>query len=172
MNKSTTKLDMVLARAGEIVWYPPSFSKKAEPKKPIILELNIIEKMVGFTHKISSNENFKMVSSAWIDKFETYYGEFSEGISVKYQNINQNERFFTVEQHRIINSNEPEMFIYQPSIIAYQKEVGDGLATIVLPPSKLSISFAEIVIQHTLMKVLFSWEIDKITAEEIIDSLV
>jgi len=171
MSDISKKLEMVFARTGEIDWFPPVAKEGPKPNKPIELVVENVEMKVGFLLKKSNHLKAKLVKSAWIDKFATYYGEFSEGICVKYQFGDDADQYFVVEQHNILNSGTPEMFIYPPNVVAYQKNINGGFATIVLPPPELSISFAQLVIDDMLIKVFFSWQVDPQTAEEILNSL-
>lgn len=170
MLDSTVTLRMILARPGEVDWRPLTRTYTAAPAKLVRLALPRIEKKTGFHVKVPVLERVALAEAAWTEGKSTYYGDFSDGALTRWQYGAGND-FFVLEQRRILRSDTPEMFIYPSEIRAYQKTINGGIATIVLPPPDVSVSFATWAAEDTVIDAFFFWAVDEASIERILGSL-
>lgn len=145
--------------------------RNTQHRRALKMDLMEIEKKVGFQLMRPGIKNVTLISTGWVEGFNDYYGEFSDGIGAVYQLGENKEMYFVIHQYRIMNSDEPEIFNYPEYINAYQKSINNGFATIVLIPREWAMPFIEWVSKDMLVKIFFSWSVEEVTVETIINSL-
>lgn len=168
-----TKLQMILNKPeGQELLKHVDQSKSAQTRLVKKMNLAEAESKVGFRLKQIKLPNAVFVDAFWLEGFQSYYGKFSDGIRATYRLADKKDAMIMIEQHKIMTSDIPEVFSYPNTIKAYQKEIGNGLTTIVLFPHEWAIPFAQWVADDVMIRLFFSWTVDESTVETVLGSQI
>jgi hypothetical protein len=165
-------LELILDCTGKFKWQPPETISNAVTQKPINKDLNSLKNELGFRVKLLAIPNIVLVKTAWIDKLSTYFAELSAGSLCHYQ-IKDTTNMFTIEQRRVEVIHSPYMFVYPPTINAYQKNINGFNSIVVIPPEEpFLIPFAKLIIGEMLFDITFYWRAEEHDIDLIIASIV
>lgn len=171
MPNSALTLRMVIAKPGEVdlaslVGARPESAPIPHERKPF----RDLAASLGFGVLGPRLQGVKLLESGRVGARADYYGDFTPGAASTWE-YRSRSKVVHLEQRRILRSFGPKYFVYGPEIEAYQTEVAEGLATIVLPRGGDTLCFAIWAKEDSVADVTFSWPVKGPVVEEFLASL-
>ncbi len=172
MSDPTPKLEMVIADPKTTNWRPPTSRASNSSLQLQKIPVADVEKAISFRLRKLQLPDAKVTDSALVPQSSTYYGDFDTGGSVWYEFGTPNQ-VVVVTQRKILRSTEPMVFLYKSNVKAFQRRLGEGLATIVIPPDSIPVTpFAECVAGDLYITVHFLWRASESDIIRILQNLL
>jgi hypothetical protein len=170
MSESDLTLEMILARPGELDWHPPD-EEAAVRLTPESMAIDDVEARAGFSVRSPRSEGYSLARCQLVAAVSSYCADFTEGAITAWR-VGRGERYVELEQRRVLRVKAPEVYIYTDDFDAYQTSINGGRATIVIPPHGSDcIPFATWILGDTVIRVFFTWEVDRASVERVLESL-
>ncbi|MBI5031806.1 MAG: hypothetical protein HZB51_14855 [Chloroflexi bacterium] len=158
MPDQTPRIQMIIADPKTAKWSPPQSNvANVAPERPREMTVPELETSVNFKLQRIAMPEAQLISSALFPKHQTYYGEFGNGAQTLYEYVKPSQTFVVI-QRQTLRSDQPFMFMYGPDVKAFQKVLGSGEVTVVIPAANSPHKpFAECVMGEMYITVHFLW---------------